>query len=172
MLERDSYMFVQLYMKIQYIMKIQIDEIWKIKNAREPCANVIDIRRTVVLPQCALYGLLVQGPTSFVSWNISSFVRWIIYPNFRRSISYVYICLIQDKSFSVENFAPIRQASIIIILSYPSLLLQLWTSSSTYLLHIYYIFLLVHFTMHLRYVEVVYSYFYSLLKSVIITIMS
>lgn len=71
--------------------KIQIDKIWRIKNARELCASVIDIRRTVVLPQFALYGLLVQGPTSFVSWNISSFVRWIIYPNFRRSISYVYI---------------------------------------------------------------------------------
>lgn len=108
-----------------YIVKIQIDKIWRIKNARELCASVIDIRRTVVLPQCALYGLLVQGPTSFVSWNISSFVRRIIYPNFRRPISYVYICLIPDKSFSVENFAPIRQGSIIVILSYPSLLLQL-----------------------------------------------
>ena len=107
-MKRDSYTFVQLY-----IVRIQIDKIWRIKNARESCANVIDIRRTVVLSQCALYGLLVQGPTSFVSWNISSFVRWIIYPNFRRPISCVYICLIPDKSFSVENFAP---------LSYPSLL--------------------------------------------------
>lgn len=114
-----------------YIVKIQIDKIWRIKNARELCASVIDIRRTVVLPQCALYGLLVQGPTSFVSWNISSFVHWIIYPNFRRPISSYYICLIPDKSFLAENFAPIRQGSIIVILSYPSLLLQLWILSST-----------------------------------------
>lgn len=124
-MKRDSYTFVQLY-----TVRIQMDKIWRIKNAREPCANVIDIRRTVVLSQCALYGLLVQGPTSFVSWNISSFVRWIIYPNFRRPISCVYICLIPDKSFSVENFAPIRQKSIIVslyhILRY---FLQLWTSS-------------------------------------------
>lgn len=110
-MKRDSYTFVQLY-----IVRIQIDKIWRIKNARESCANVIDIRRTVVLSQCALYGLLVQGPTSFVSWNISSFVRWIIYPNFRRPISCVYICLIPDKNFSVENFAPIRQKSIIVSL--------------------------------------------------------
>lgn len=143
-----------------YIVKIQIDKIWRIKNARELCASVIDIRRTVVLPQCALYGLLVQGPTSFVSWNISSFVRRIIYPNFRRPISYVYICLIPDKSFSVENFAPIRQGSIIVILSYPSLLLQLLLLSSTYLLHRY-IFLLVHFMMYLRYLEMIHSNFYS-----------
>lgn len=155
-MEKDSYTFVQLY-----IVRIQIDKIWRIKNAREPCANVIDIRRTVVLSQCALYGLLVQGPTSFVSWNISSFVRWIIYPNFRWPISCVYICLIPDKSFSVENFAPIRQKSIIVslyhILRY---FLQLWTSS----FHAIIFFLLVHFMMHLRYVEVIHSYFHRLLK--------